>query len=159
MTAHVCYGIQFPEGMIFPWNKDHTEGDINNLLEQWWSEQKNGFEPTEDIYDENGNELEGITQEQKENYAHEYDVFNANNPCPFTLINYNTDERPMYILALTYLLYTGTPKFPKILDMQDLYMSATRTYIPRNILINFCVDHEIEINNQELQWYLSSYWE
>ena len=54
-TAILFFGVIFPEGYNFPWSNEEIDLDI----EDWWIFKVKGFEPSVEIYGEDGDYLPG----------------------------------------------------------------------------------------------------
>jgi hypothetical protein len=76
--ANLSYGWMFEDGQGFPWDGDSEE--------EWWRDQC-GYKASPDC----------------KTWDDHYDcerAFLLANPLPFTMVNYCSDECPMYILAV-----------------------------------------------------------
>ena len=88
-------GISFEDDYEFPWDNEEYEG----CTDSWWR-NVNGYKPTMEIWDKDGEYIEGVTKEQESEYYREKRKWDHDNPQPFELMNYCSHDYPMYILAL-----------------------------------------------------------
>jgi len=146
--GQICYGILFEEDYQFPWDKDGDE------IDDWWIWKILKFKHTIELFDENGNFLNGIkpTQEQLDYYFNEIDRFKSENEqLPVTLINCCSNDYPIYILTIPCSIRNCDRGEPFEFNPKDLIISEEQ----KEILINFCKKYNLEMN--EPRWYLSSF--
>lgn len=146
--AILCYGISFEEDTQFPW--DEYE------FEDWWYYNRLGFSPTEEIYDEYGEYLEGIAEGDpriSKYYQEKRDFKQLQPECPYELVTHCYHDEPMYILALARTVLTANRGRPQQFDPSELVV----TEVAKQALVDLCIDYEIEAL-AEPAWYLSSYW-
>ena len=92
--GQICYGVAFEEGFEFPWG----DGEI----EDWWSYTVHGFNPSFELFDADGNYLNGREPSKDEirRYFEERQVFDAAHSLPVSLVNYCSGDYPMYALVV-----------------------------------------------------------
>ncbi len=146
-NGQICYGIAFEEGYEFPWNTTH--GDIND----WWLSVC-GYKPTEELYDSDGNYLDGQEppREQIERYFDERRAFAEAHPMPVELVNYCSGECAMYVLAVPSSVIIARRGYPEEFDPAQLNV----TLLDVDALLQFCKAHNIETSDPK--WFLTSYW-
>ena len=64
--AHIAYGISFEDDYEFPWDNEEYEG----CTDSWWR-NVNGYKPTMEMWDKDGEYIEGVTKEQESEYYRE----------------------------------------------------------------------------------------
>lgn len=136
-------GILCEEDQEFPW--DAYEDPL-----VWWREV-NGYVPSKECYDERGDVLPEVTTEDFNAYLKEKRDWGKAHPMPFEMVNYCSDDYPMYILAIPSTVVTARRGYPK-----DVYFEELDTYtVDQEIALSrFCKEHGIE---GSCKWYLSSY--
>lgn len=149
--AQLCYGIAFDEGTEFPWTDDKYDNDIDD----WWLTIQ-GFKPTVEIYDEEGNWLNGVSRDDKAvgAYYNERAEFRRTmKPLPVELVTHCSCDYPMHILAVKGTLVTASRGHAEEIDVNMLGVW------PRDeaALLNFCDDYGIEYETGP-RWWLSSLW-
>ena len=142
--GQICFGISFPEGFEFPWDK------ADCWQENWWR-NINNYKPLFDLHDNASDE------DCKKYYEHRR-AFDEQNPFPVTLINTCSGDYPMYILAIPTTCLTASRGYPKIFDPKSLTIEQKDIdgllhFITK--YIKFEDECEIDLNPK---WYLSSYW-
>lgn len=96
--GQICYGIPFEEEYEFPWSSEKWDGDE----EEWWlyevCQYKNPFE----LYDENGEYINGIepTKEEIDRYYSARNELKKSHPMPVKLEIFRSYNYPMYIVAV-----------------------------------------------------------
>jgi hypothetical protein len=150
-NGEISYGILFEEGFEFPWDNEQGEGD----LDDWWK-SVNGYEnPHFDPFDSAGNYKPGVAKDDPriDTYFEHSREWVAAHPVPVELVNYCSDDCPMYILALPGLGTTANRGYPQAIDPAQLVVTAEQA----QALKDFCAKHGIETND-EPKWWLSSYY-
>lgn len=149
--GEISYGIPFDEDFEFPWDDELYDGDI----EDWWR-AVNGYKPPFNLYDERGEPIGGVRPsfERISEYFTPRDAFDKEHPIPVELVNAQSGEYPAYIIALKGTVLTASRGYPKAFDPASLIVTDDQ----RNTLIEFCNTHDIDIDDKEPHWYLSSYW-
>jgi len=148
--GQICFGVLLDEATDLPWDNDIDAGD----LEMWWMRMQ-GYRPLFTLWDETGNYVNGVRppeEKLKEYYDHKH-AFEETHPVPFALVNYCSQNYPLYILAIASSERVANRGYPKSFNPADLNVSQDEI----NNLLKFCADHGIEYNN-EPGWWLSSYW-
>lgn len=149
-NGQICHGVAFEEDFEFPWDAEH-DGDIDS----WWLYGVHGFKHSFEIYDANGNHLNGKqpSAEDISRYFKESREFVDANPLPVTLVNYCSGDYPMYAIAVPRTVINAFRGDPTEFDPAAL----TVTDAERDALLSFCADHGIEVPS-EPKWLLTSYW-
>lgn len=146
--GQLSFGYVFEEGYEFPWDSEEFEGDID----EWWRNVK-GFESTVEYpYDEAGNYKEGFSSKSPEikTYYDEMTEWDKANPLPVQLVNYCSEEYPMYILAAKHMVANrGYPNKVSLADLSDIAEAHVRL---QNFLAEFSIEPEGEFG-----WWLSSH--
>lgn len=146
--GQICFGIEFEEGFEFPWDE---LGDIDD----WWTREVQGFRHSFEIYDDNGEYLNGARPEQDviDRYYEEQRKFKEENPkLPVELVNYCSGSVPMYILAVPRTSLSCRRGYPIEFDPSALMVTEDE----KEALLQFCKDHGLE-HDAEPKWLLSSY--
>lgn len=120
--GQICYGWIFEEDYKFPW-KNYEE-------EEWWAHQ-HGFKKIGDYI-----KLQKWLKE---------------NPLPFDVINYCSNEAPMFILAVPGTVLIARRGFPE--QIHDLLFEISK----KTHLQNFIKQYNLE-PEEGPAWYLSSFW-
>lgn len=143
--GEISFGYIFEEGFEFPW-------DQYDDIEDWWRDV-NGFAPTFYPYNEEGGHKPGVTKDQIDAYFDEKREWVKNNSFPVQLVNYCSGECPMYILAVPGSVLTANRGYPKVIT------EMTVTNEQKAALLDFCVKYEIDLEEQEPLWRVSSCWD
>jgi len=145
--ANICYGIPFEEGTEFPWDNEPFDGDF----EEWYLREVSKFKPSFEIYDENGEYLNGIrpSQEIIDKYFDEQREIVKNNKCPVEVFTHCHHECPMYIIGIRGTEQTANRGYP--LELQEI------TKQDPTIITDFCKKYNIKYT-EEPKWLLYSYW-
>ena len=145
--GQICYGVAFEEGFEFPWG----DGEI----EDWWSYTVHGFNPSFELFDADGNYLNGREPSKDEirRYFEERQVFDAAHSLPVSLVNYCSGDYPMYALAVPSTVLTATRGSPTMVYPESIMVADDE----RAELLKFFADHGIDAPT-EPAWLLTSYW-
>jgi len=154
--GQICFGIQFEEDYRFPWNSDNA--DIDN----WWLYKICGYTNPFELYDEEGEWLNGIkpSQGQIKEYYDPQREFEKEHPLPVELINYCSGDYPDYIVAIPRTCMTSSRGFPKAFNPKDFVITEEEA----TALVAFCQEHcqpydeDYDPPDFTPHWYLSSYW-
>ena len=160
MTTHtngqICYGViistEDDEGeIVFPWDK-YEDG---YGIEDWWIYDVLGFKHSFEIYDASGDYIDGVEPPNEKitqwyNERREFEKIAP--PLPVTLVNYCSNDYPLYILAIPDTAKVACRGFPEVFNPEGLRVGPER-----QSLLDFCHEHGIKYQG-EPQWYLSSYW-
>lgn len=146
-NAQLCYGVAFEEGTEFPW------GD--GAIEDWWTYTVHGFKHSVELYDGDGNYLNGREPLKAEvnRYYEERRAFDAKHRIPVALVNYCSDDYPMYVVAVRSTVRTAHRGDPTTVDPALLVVADDE----RAALLKFFDDHGIEASTVPT-WLLTSYW-
>lgn len=147
--GQICYGVLFDEDYEFPWIVD---GD--NDVDTWWR-NKHGFTHSFELYDSEGNYLNGVnpSKEQISAYYAEERSFDAANPLPVEVVNYCSCDFPMYILAVPSSTKSARRGYPEEFDPAKL----TVTEQEKADLLKFCEENGLAFVKGPA-WFLSSLW-
>lgn len=149
--GQICYGILFEEDYEFPWDLEPYNGDYD----EWWTYGIQGFKHSFELFDENGEWLNGIepSEDIKDSYYKEEWDFKKSHPkLPITLWNVCSADYPQYIMSVGKGL-SASRGYPEELNLSEFIVTEEQT----KQLIDFCNEYGIEIKNKP-NWYLSSYW-
>jgi hypothetical protein len=149
-NGQICFGVVCEEDTEFPWDDGEWGGDI----EEWWRTAVCGYIPEEEIYDESGGYIGGKepSREKIASYHDAQRAFDALHPVPVELVNYCSDDCPMYILAVPSSSLSCSRGYPESFRPEDLKVSQEEI----DSLLEFCRTHGIE--HGEPGWWLTSYW-
>ena len=145
--AKIFYGIAFEYGYEFPWHDDY--------IEEWWIYGANGFKHSLELYDTEGNYLNGRkpSREEISRYYGERKSFSKSYPIPVELINYCSSDYPMYALAVPGTVITAKRGYPEVIDTSSLVVDNEKV----DAMLKFCNDQGIELE-RNLSWILASYY-
>ena len=146
--AKIFYGITFEEGYEFPW-------DGYEDIEDWWIYGVNVFKHSFELYDSDGNHLNGRkpSGEEISRYFDEKKSFSKAHPIPVELVNCCSYNYPMYALAVPDTVIMASRGYPEVIDLSSFIVDNEKV----NAMLKFCNDQGIELN-RDLSWILSSYW-
>ena len=160
--GQISYGVRFPEGFEFPWDRSH-DGDED----AWWREVF-GYKPPFELYDKDSEYLDGKkpAQERINEYYDAQTTWENANPLPFKLVNYCSGECPVYILSVPGTVVTANRGYPQELDPQK---ALTVRQMAVDKLMTFIAEH-IKVDPEEwddedcdvtlpAKWWLSSEWD
>ena len=157
--AIICFGIAFEEDTEFPWDDDKYDGDMDN----WWLEVR-GWQPSKQIYNEEGNYIDGVEppQEDIDRYHHERTRFLEMNPYPVELVRHCHHKEAMYILAVPGRTMSARRGYPKTFTKHDIFVSSGEELN----LLSFCQEFGLEYDEAPItvesiglaSWHLASYW-
>lgn len=139
----LCFGVIVGEDAPF--------GDYD--IEEWWTTVR-GFSPTKEIYDKDGEYINGIepSEDDLDPYWDERQKFFEQNPIPVDFVNYCSNDYPMWIFATPSSVRTANRGYPKMFNPDDLVVDEDELIA----LYEFCKEFEIEYDTPK--WYLCSYW-
>ena len=146
--AKIFYGIAFEDGYEFPW-------DGHEDIEDWWIYGVNCFKHSFELYDADGNYLNGRkpSEEEISRYFGEKISFSKAHPIPVELVNYCSSNYPIYALAVQGTVITTSRGHPEVIDLSSLIVDNEKV----DAMLKFCNDHGIELK-RNLSWILASYY-
>jgi len=150
--GQICYGVLIEEGTLLPWDNDEYDGDI----EDWWIYGVLGFKHSFEIYDKDGNFIDGVqpSQEKLDAYYSERRKFEEQNEkLPVELVNCCSGDYPMWIIALPRTIINAKRGYPESFNPAQLKISNKE----KELLFAFCKKFKIEMTDVP-RWWLSSYW-
>ena len=147
-NANICYGIVLEDGYECPWDGLY-EGDI----EAWWLAER-GFKHSFEIFDADGNYLEGApaSDDAISNYFQEERAFQKANPIPVELVNYCSNDFPMYVIAVPGTVVTALRGNPTPFNPDNLLCN----FDAEQAFLAFCKHYDFPESRPG--WVLSSYW-
>lgn len=147
-NGQICYGIPFEEEFEFPWGEKD--------LKDWWLTNVLDYKPPFQLYDEHGNHINGHepSREQVDEYYRHRREFLAEHPLPVELVNFCSNDYPMWIIAVPSSILKACRGDPT--EFYPNKLNITEAQDAR--LIAFCNQHNIETGGLQPQWLLSSYW-
>jgi len=151
-NGQICFGVILDEDNELPWDAEDFDGDID----YWWTFAVLGLKRSFEMFTPDGDWIGGKEwpKDKSDQYYQERRDFEENNPkLPVELINYCSDEYPMYILAISETCYGARRGYPEKIIPVDL--SVTNEQIAQ--LFDFCKTYGVKFEG-EPAWYLSSYW-
>lgn len=149
-NGEISFGYAFDDGVEFPWDSEECGGDI----EYWWREIS-GYQPPFQVYSENGGYMPGFSKDDPRivGYYNHRREWEQASPVPIALVNYCSDDCPMYAITVKGVGLSCCRGYPKEFDPSKLVVTPEQ--IER--LKQFCATHNIEVNG-EPKWMLTSYW-
>lgn len=154
--ARICYGLKFAPDMSFPW-------DDYDSIWKWWMYGVHNFQPEINIIDEKGTirtDLRPSSGLLMGAYEEEVAFGRSLPSIPIKLINYGSDEEPMFILAVPGEVTTAHFQTPRMLGDFDLDIQMHMTKMSTLALLQFCKTHSISLQGiVGPAWWLSTYTE
>jgi hypothetical protein len=149
----ICFGSLFEEGFEFPWDKyKDNPGDI----EDWWIYEVLGYKNPFEIYDENGEYING--ERPDENRVDEYykcrREFLMGNQVPVELVNCCSCDCPIYIISIPGSKQRCSRGYPIEIDFEKMFVSDEQ----KKALIEFIETYITTTDYEEPKWYLASLW-
>lgn len=147
----IFYGVLLDEDTELPWNTNKY--DYSEL--EWWRDV-NGFKPTNNLYDENGNWVNGIkpTEEAYKAYYTELALFDKKHPIPFEVVNYCSGEYPLYALTARGSYMYGLRGDPTEINPSiDFILDNEKV----KVFVDFCIKY-FDLTDVKPRWWLGSYW-
>ena len=146
----LCFGIDFGEDYEFPWdNYKGDDSDEEGDIDDWWMIQS-GYIPSVEIYNKEGELIEGVTTETEDEYWGHRRKFQEQNPLPVDLALYCSYDYPMYILAVK-----GTQSSAcrgEVVEIENLDVD----HDSKKTLEDFC-DKYLDLDADKIpKWYLCS---
>jgi len=153
-NGQICYGVVFEEGYEFPWGKDGEDGGI----EDWWMEI-NGYKPPFEIYDENGDYIDGKRPptEKMDQWYESRIAWKKQNPLPVEMINYCSIDYPMWILAVPNIGIRCHRGDPTPFELRELGDTPESFSANAKAMMEFLTKHNLKYREGP-GWFLSSYW-
>lgn len=145
----IFYGLVFEEEFEFPWD------DYDNDIDDWWKEVK-GFTPTFNPFTPDGNYVNGVKEKDPrvDVYFNEMRTWEAVNPIPVEIVDYCSNEYPMYALAVPGTVVECRRGCPTEISISTLDWDVTKERLMWEFLEEYGIEHE----DQKMKWYLASYW-
>lgn len=149
--GQICYGISFEEDHQFPWDDEKFNGDIKD----WWRDV-NGFKPPFELYDKDGNYIDGVKppQSRMDAYFDAGQKWDAAHPLPVSLVNTCSGDCPQYVLAVPSTERKANRGYPEKFSPSDLVVADADVAK----LTDFCAKYGIDFTADQLGWWLSSLW-
>jgi len=146
--GQICYGVVFEDGYEFPWGR--FDG-----VEEWYYKEIKPFIPIAEIYDENGEYINGIRPDEEtfKWYCQQKREWKEKNPLIFELVNYCSGDCPMYILAVKSTFISCSRGYPLEIEPESLNVKES----DKQKLLDFCAQYNLKFESGP-SWYLSSYW-
>jgi len=149
--AIICFGIPVEEDAELPWD-DNCDGDI----EAWWREKVLGYKSPFEIFDEDGNWMNGVEAPQEKIdawYAHRKE-FDASSPkLPIRLVMHCSGEYPMWIIADEKAGMSARRGYVERIDVNQFHITPGRI----EAIKKFVADYDIPTIG-DADWYLVSLW-
>jgi len=148
----ISYGIVYEEGFEFPW---YEFDDV----EEWWREYRGGFNPSVKPYTAEGDYAPGFSAEDPrvDVYFEELRAWEQSNPMPFEIVNYCSDDCPLYMLAVPEVGRCASRGYPeKIPTLFDDSADKLAERLPA--FLDCLRELDLLSDDAEPTWYLSSYW-
>lgn len=155
--GQICYGIQFEEGYSFPWLKKEYDNEIG----VWWLYKVHGYKDPCQLFDAEGNFVEGRKPSEAVIEAHftARDKARSEYPLPVVEMNYCSGSSPMYILAIPSSVLCNSRGFPVVFSPAKLQVSTEETAALIAFCRRYCQPREgEEFPAMKPRWYLTSYW-
>ena len=141
--GYLFYGIVFEEGAELPWDD----------LDDWWL-ARTGFKPTFYPFTEAGEFKEGVEGRQVDEYFQELQDWRDAHPCPITLINYCSNEVPMWAIAIPESLQVALRGDPTIVNPYKVTDDAKWA----DDLYDFCAQYGLPFDGHRgPEWWVASY--
>jgi hypothetical protein len=147
VSGQIAYGVLFEEGYEFPW-----EGEENDGLENWWV-RENGFKPSKELYDDQGEWLDGVeaSDEDVDAYHEEKSLFLAAHLLPVEFLNTCDSNNPIYMLAVPSTTMEASRGNPKEFRPEELVFTKPEG----EALLDFCSKYGLTFESGP-GWFLTS---
>jgi len=148
----ICYGIMIGETRDFPWFCDEYYDDP----EEWWICEICGYKNPVEIFDENGNYINGKppSKEDHDLYYNSKFKFKKEHPIPIDVVYTCCDACAEFIIAVPGSVMSARRGDPIVFDPEDLKVSMEQ----HNKLVDFCRKY-LDVTDEDVpKWYLASYW-
>ena len=157
--GQICYGIKFEEGYIFPWAARLYDADIT----AWWLDIC-GYQPPFELFTEDGYWLNGSEPPAEKIAVYEAakrEFVKTQPPLPVDIVNYCSDDFPMYILAVPRLSISNSRGHPVTFNPLNLTITPAECQVLIDFCVSYCRPQEDSFDKfpaMAPRWYLSSYW-
>lgn len=153
-NAQICFGILLDDDNEFPWLDEQWNDDIDG----WWLYQQ-GYEPIKQCYDENGEKIKGISEQDVEYFWGERRSFLNNNPMPVEIVQHCSCDYPMYILAIKGTFQDAGRGYPLSFKPEELILPEQFDgENDANYFLKYWADKWGLTYTGQASWYLSSLW-
>lgn len=145
----ICFGVLIDEDVKLPWD--------DYAFDDWWIETVHGYEPPFQLYDSDGEYLNGVKASKEETtqyYAHRRD-FEKEHPQTIQPVNCCHSDYPIWILAVPSSVRRCHRGYPLPIMPSNLKVEKEEW----DTLHQFCVQFGIEIKDNSMGWWLASYWD
>ncbi len=117
-TASIAYGVEMPEGFVYPWSEqfdDKTEKVTREEIEpeEWWLEH-NKYQAPHKVWDEKGEKIAGVSNAQVDECYDHKTAFLEKVPLPFEVITLYSHDSDDYVLAAVGSEHTASEGAEKI---------------------------------------------
>lgn len=140
--AILCFGVTVVGDSQVPWS--------DREIEDWWMTDVCGYKPPFEIYDEEGDYLNGISDEQIGSYYRASDKFLGENPLPVEVVQHCSPDDYMWMITVPGTVQTAYRGYPKVAKVE------TPDHDDILKLIGFCDEYDIECIEQPT-WLLASW--
>lgn len=140
----IFFGWVFDEGHEFPWD-EYDEED-------WWRKEQ-GYKPPFEIYNAEGEYLNGRPPQSKirEYHDHRNDWLKAN-PLPFEMENYCSGESPMWAITVPGVGMSARRGYPEVIGgLPEIDGEAI------SAIVKLLTSHGMAFPSGP-HWHLASYW-
>jgi hypothetical protein len=146
-SATISFGMEFEEDFEFPWE----DQDIDD----WWIKEL-GFEPSKEVFDENGNYNEGMTKKDSDDYFKEIGEFLENHPCPIIDIRCGSYDNHSTVIAIpSSCIYGDWESGVNIDTLEDFILDNENLNSYYEFMNKYFLD---EFMNQKPRWILTCFW-
>ncbi len=154
--GHLSYGIIFDESTKFPWGSEDN-------IHEWWKKVNNYVNPyycpyTEQgaykddapvIFTKDGQKRLDFDDPKVTTYYNHWREWSKANPIPVQLVNYCSDDSPMYLIAVKHVFCSRG--YPVEIDPSFLEVSKEEKRKLQEFLDRFGIEAD------EPRWWLTSY--
>lgn len=152
--AQICFGVSLDEDFEAPWDKEKYDYDIGF----WWIYKIKGYEDPVQIYNEAGEYINELppSKEDKDRYYDTRKKFEKDNPVPVEPVYHCSSNHTMWIIAVPATVITANRGYPtRLTSLTDLRRWVSE--ILHKKLVDFCQLVNIDMNNKNTGWWLSSW--
>ena len=147
--AILFFGVLLDEDQELPWE------DSDDEFGGWFIRNETAWKPAKECYDENGEHLPGVTEEDVTQYWAEFRDYE---PKHFEIVYHCSYEYPMFGLALKDCTLRAYRGYPKVVNFGEIISAEKALALPddRQVLDDFIKKHGLKVS--EYGWYLVSMW-
>lgn len=150
--AILCFGVRYPKGYEFPWDKP-SERKNGKFYDHWWAFSVLRYKPEVELFDDSGNWINGVepSKDVKEKYFNDLEKFLEENPPPFRPVNPFGCRTEGTVLAIPNQVYCFNERIEEIDPKHKIFSSVKDSdigYLVRNCMI-YC-----PVGGYDAKWWI-----